>query len=360
MTANKTHSDPTTEELLAYAKELGIQSIHSKKDPETGLEAFIAVHNVDRGPAIGGCRFQPYADSNLALKDAIQLAHRMAIKSAVMDLPHGGAKAVIRVPTGNYDRPALFRGVGAFVEELNGDYITSLDAGTTPADMDEILKSTKHVIGATPGHPNHIDPSIYTAYGVFRSMVAALECSHGAANFTELTVAIQGAGHVATHLVNYLLEAGANIIITDMDQQALDNLPKSNKLKIVGVQDIYDVECNIFAPCALGAILNLESIKHLKCNLIAGAANNQLASEDIAQTLADNEILYLPDFVVNAGGVISASDTFHNKNKADIFESVDRIYHITKNILQRAQDESRLPVDIAMSIAQKQLKKHHG
>jgi leucine dehydrogenase len=360
MTDNTKHLYPSSEELMQYAKDLGIQSIHTKKDAETGLEAFIVVHNVDRGPAIGGSRFQRYSHPNLALQDAMQLAYRMALKSAAMGLPHGGAKAVIRVPEDRaYDREKLFQSLGEFVNELNGDYITSLDAGTKPEDMDNIIKTTQHVIGATPGHPYNIDPSMYTAYGVFRALQAALECLHGGANLDGIVIAIQGAGHVATHLVNYLHKEGAKIIITDINKARLEPLLALPNIEMVEPNDIYAVDCDIFMPCALGSILNQDTLKMLKCSIICGAANNQLSDNTIAKNLADMNILYLPDFIVNAGGVISASDIYHNTNSDDIYKSVNRIYGITKEILQRAEAEKQLPVQIAIEIAKENLKKQH-
>lgn len=353
---------PTSEQLMNHAKSLGIHAIHRKIDTETGLEAYIAMHETTQsvGPAIGGARFQVYEHANLALEDAINLAYRMALKSAAMGLPHGGAKAVIRAPENpNYDRGKLFEALGAFVDELNGTYITSLDAGTNPEDMDNIIKSTQHVIGASPGHPNAVDPSIYTAYGVFKGMQAALEHLHGQADFSDKTIAIQGAGHVASHLVNYLLEQNAKIVITDINDDALDQLPKHSNLRTVAPQEIFDVSCDIFCPCALGGIINEETIKQLKSSIIVGAANNQLSDNAIAAKLHDKDILYLPDFIVNAGGVISASDTYYGNDENSIYNSVDRIYDISKQILSQHQQNGMLPYDIAIELAKDNLKKAH-
>lgn len=349
---------PSTEAIMAYAKKLGIQSIHTKHDPITGLEAIIAIHNIDQGPAIGGCRFQHYEHSNLVLEDAIELAYRMALKSAAMGLPHGGGKAVIRVPEHlDYNRETIFQGVGAFVEELNGDYIASLDAGTNAEDMDSIMTQTQHVIGATPGHENAVDPSIYTAYGVFRAMVAALEFKKGKADFSNLTVAIQGAGHVAAHLVNYLLEENAKIIITDVDEAALRKLPKNKNISYVKPKEIFTVTCDIFAPCALGHILDIEHINQLTCSMVIGAANNQLADDNSAAYMKEKGILYLPDFIVNAGGLISASDTYHKKSPAEIYDSVNRIYNITKHILAESKVSDETPNQLALNLAENNIKK---
>jgi leucine dehydrogenase len=353
---------PTSEELMQLAKELGIKSIHTKTDPVTGAQAFIVVHNTDHGPAIGGTRFQKYDHPNLALYDAILLAYKMALKNASMGLPHGGAKAVVDgAPIqGEYDRAKLFEWVGDCVEELNGDYIASLDAGTYPQDMNHMLKSTKHVIGATPGHLHSVDPSIYTAYGIFLGMKAALEHKNGHADFQNKTVAIQGAGHVASHLVDYLLKAGAYIVIADIRDHALEKLSELPNVKIVSAKDIYDVPCDIFAPCALGGVINLETIGRLQCSMIIGATNNQLADESLAQVLHEKGILYMPDFIVNAGGVISASDTYYGKDANAIKASVERIYTISKDILKRADKENILPCEVAVALAKENLKKDHG
>ena len=347
---------------MRLSKELGIESIHTKTDPVTGAQAFIVVHNTDHGPAIGGTRFQKYDHPNLALYDAILLAYKMSLKNASMGLPHGGAKAVVDgTPIqGEYDRAKLFEWVGHCVEELNGDYIASLDAGTYPQDMNHMLKSTKHVIGATPGNLHSVDPSIYTAYGIFLGMKAALEHTHGQADFYQKTVAIQGAGHVATHLVNYLQQAGAHIVIADTHEDKLTKLSHLPNLKIIPANAIYDVPCDIFAPCALGGVINPNTIDRLQCSMIIGATNNQLSDDSLAHTLHAKGILYMPDFIVNAGGVIGASDTYSGKDAKEIQASVERIYTISKEILKRADHENLLPSEVAVALAKNNLKKHHG
>ena len=343
---------PSTKALDLYAQQLGIKHIYHKQDDKTGLNAIIVIHNTDKGPAIGGTRFQPYTHQHFAIKDGIQLAHRMAYKSAAMGLPHGGAKAVINMPKQPFDRQALFEAMGKFVEEVNGDYIASLDAGTIAEDMDAMLKNTDYVIGSTPGHLHAMDPSIYTAYGVFKAMQAALEVKQNTHSFANKTISIQGAGHVASHLINYLLQEGAQINVCDIDSARLTPFLDNPQIKIVNPDDIFTLHCDIFTPCALGGIINITNLKLLNTKFIIGAANNQLAHKDIAHQIADLGITYLPDFIVNAGGVIGASCCYRGLTVEDTYAATDRIYDLSKQILETAKTTNQLPNTIAIQLAE--------
>lgn len=271
-------------------------------DKPTGLKAIIAVHSTKLGPGLGGCRVWPYENEASALEDVLRLSKGMTYKNAAMGLPLGGAKAVIIADPRKDKTPELFEAFGRAVKSLGGKYITAEDVGTDPEDLVAVRRVTEHVVGLpdTSG-----DPSPVTAYGVFNGMKACLEYAFGTDDFNGRTVAVQGLGAVGMHLCQHLHEAGARLIVTDISQERIDEAKTKFGAEAVAPDDIYDVECDIFAPCALGAILNDETIPRLKAKIVAGSANNQLAEPRHGDALKDREILYAPDFIINGGGVIN-------------------------------------------------------
>ncbi len=314
------------EALMRYAKALGYGDIHTKIDHKTGLHAIIAIHNTNRGPALGGTRLYEYKTTSAALKDVLRLGHMMSLKAAINDLPHGGGKSVIIKPPVIKDRDALFCSFGDFVHEQNGRYIAAIDVGTHTNDMDAIATRTPYVIGASQTHAGHTNPAAHTALGVFRSIQAALLFKLNRSELNNVHVAIQGAGQVGYALAKHLFEQGARISICDPNSKHRDRCVKAFSAKAVDPDTIYDLECDVFAPCAMGGILNRHTINRLKCPIVVGSANNQLAHTKYASLLAQKNILYAPDFLVNSGGLINAALVYGSNDETLATEHIMRIY----------------------------------
>ncbi|HUD95237.1 Leu/Phe/Val dehydrogenase [Sphingobium sp.] len=322
-------------------------------DPESGLDGVIAIHSTALGPGAGGCRFWQYPNQEAAFDDACRLAEGMSYKNAMADLPFGGAKAVLRRPEGPFDRAALFRAFGRAVEALDGLYVTAEDVGTTVADMREVSAMTRHVAGLDPiDDQAGGDPSPWTALGVFEAMRTAARQTLGA-ELADLTIAVQGTGNVGANLCRRLADAGAKLIIADIDPRRRNALGAVLNAQIVDVEEIASVEANIFAPCALGGALTAQSVAGMKARLVCGAANNQLATADIADRMMDRGIVYAPDYVVNAGGIISVSAEYLGEDIASVAARVDRIGARVGEILALAQQEGRSPAWVADEMAER-------
>ncbi len=295
------------------------ESVHVFADPESGLRGFIGIHSTARGPAAGGCRFWSYDMSDDALTDVLRLSRGMSYKNAMAGLDLGGGKAVVMKPEGDFDRDALFTALGKCIEGLGGQYYTAEDVGMSPDDMRVIRKQTKFVAGLDEGEAASGDPSPVTADGVFRSIelgvLKKMNCS-----LQGLTIAVQGLGHVGFDVCRRLHEAGAKLIVTDINKSVLEDAASQFDARIVGLDEIYGVNADVFAPCALGAILNPETIPQLKVKIIAGAANNQLSIPDMGKALQDKGILYCPDYVVNAGGIINVASEIEGTYNPDWVE----------------------------------------
>jgi leucine dehydrogenase len=322
-------------------------------DPESGLDGVIAIHSTALGPGAGGCRFWHYPDLEAAFGDACRLAEGMSYKNALADLPFGGAKAVLRQPDGPFDRVALFRAFGRAVENLGGLYVTAEDVGTTVADMREVSTMTRHVAGLDPaGDQAGGDPSPWTALGVFEAMRTAARLTLGA-DLSDLTVAVQGTGNVGASLCRRLADAGARLVIADIDPRRRNALGAVLDAQVVDVEEIASVEADIFAPCALGGALTAQSVAIMKARLVCGAANNQLATPDVADRLLDRGIVYAPDYVVNAGGIISVSAEYLGEDRASVAARVDQIGPRVGAILELARSESRSPALVADEMAER-------
>lgn len=341
--------------IMRYAKVLGVGQLHFKVDPETDLCAIVAIHSTKLGPAIGGTRFYRYPSVDLAVIDALRLAHMMTLKAAVSDLPHGGAKAVLMKPKTFRDRQAYFRSYGDFVHQLNGRYITAVDMGTTDADMDIIAERTPYVFGASTLHAIEKDPSLFTARGVIRGIEAAVKFKLQRDNLDGIHVAVQGAGHVGYELVKMLSERGAKISLCDPKKEAVDRCVEKFKVQPVSAEKIYDVPCDIFAPCATGEILNRENINRLQASIVAGSANAQLAHQKFATLMHNKGILYVPDFVINSGGLIYAAMVYDYNDPSLADQKIQQIYHTLINIFERSQQSQLNTHDIAVQIAKERL-----
>lgn len=346
---------PSYKALIRYARMLEFGDIHTKIDPSTGLHAIIAVHSTKLGPAIGGCRFYPYTSPELALKDVLRLSYGMTLKAAGCGLPHGGAKAVIIKPKGDFDRAAIFRSFGDFVHELNGRYITAIDVGSTLEDMKIISERTPFVTSISPSGDIEEDPSLSTAKGVFRSIQAAVKFKFNRDNCKGIRVAIQGVGHVGFNLAKHLINDGAIVTIADMNQSAVDRCVKALGVNSTSADKIETIDCDIFSPCALGGTITHDFILKTKAKIIAGAANNQLAHHNNAHIMQERGIIYLPDFLINSGGLIHVAATYGNKNESSD-EKVNHIYDATLTMLERAAKTGDTTTVTAEKIAIEKLK----
>jgi leucine dehydrogenase len=330
-------------DLFDYADSLRYGELHMKADPSIGLRAIVAVHNLSRGPAIGGCRFIEYDSTDDALRDAMRLARGMTYKAAISGLDHGGGKAVIVRPKGltEEQRAQIFHAFGAFVDELGGKYITCEDSGTRVSDMNIVHEHTRHVLGFDPSKGSSGDPSPFTAFGVRRGIQAAVKFKLGRDDLEGLHVAVQGVGNVGYHLARELHELGARLTVTDVSAGAIARCVKEFGAAEVAPGEIYGVDCDIFAPCALGAVINDHTIPQLKCSIVAGASNNQLAEDHHGEALRQLGITYAPDYAINAGGLINVAEEYVKYDAGVAREKCSRIYDTIFQILERAKAEEQ-------------------
>lgn len=339
---------------FTYLAENEFGKVHLFHDAETQLRAIVAIHDTTCGPALGGCRFKTYSNTEEALEDALRLAQGMTYKSVLADLPLGGGKSVIMAPQGDYDRTALFQAFGRMVDSLQGEYITAMDMGTEVTDMDEIRKSTPYVTCTSTVTVGPSDPSVLTARGVFRGIQAACQYQRGNASLEGVRVGVQGIGHVGWHLCELLSEANAKLIVSDMDAERLHEAEKQFGASVVKGDAIYAEPMDVFAPCAVGGILNTHTIAALKATIVAGSANNQLAEAVHGQLLAERGILYAPDFVINAGGIIQVGSAYENASEAQITQRIDGIFDTCLQLFEKSQ-ASTSNAELAETLAREKL-----
>lgn len=356
MTTAKKTREHRYKTLTRYARMLRFGEIHTKIDPNTGLHAIIAVHNTKLGPAIGGCRFYPYASPEIALQDAIRLAYGMTLKAAGCGLPHGGAKAVIIKPKGNFDRKAIFHSFGDFVHELNGRYITAVDVGSTLNDMQVISERTPFVTSVSPSGVIADDPSLSTAQGVFRAIQAAVKFKFNKDNCSGIRVAVQGVGRVGHALIQQLVNDGAIVTISDVNADAVAACQKELKVAAVSPDQIEKIDCDIFSPCALGGTITLDFIHQTKAKIIAGAANNQLAHHNNPHAMLSKGIIYLPDFLINSGGLIHVAMEYTYQDLSKAGQKVDNIREIVMTMLERAAATGKTTNQVAEEMAFERLR----
>ncbi|WP_112181262.1 MULTISPECIES: Glu/Leu/Phe/Val dehydrogenase [Paraliobacillus] len=313
-------------EIFTYMEKYDYEQLVICQDKESGLKAIIAIHDTTLGPALGGTRMWTYASEEAAIEDALRLAKGMTYKNAAAGLNLGGGKTVIIGDPKKDKNEAMFRAFGRYIQGLNGRYITAEDVGTTVEDMDIIHEETDYVAGISPAFGSSGNPSPVTAYGVYKGIKASAKQVFGTDILEGKKIAIQGVGSVAYTLCEYLHDEGAQLIVTDINEEAVQKTVDAFGAKAVGLDEIYSVDCDIYAPCALGATLNDETIPKLKAKIVAGAANNQLESEKHGDLLHQKGILYAPDFVINAGGVINIADELSGYNRERAMKRVDKIY----------------------------------
>jgi leucine dehydrogenase len=325
-------------------------------DAPTGLKAIIAIHSTALGPAAGGCRMWPYASTAEAVADVLRLSRGMSYKNAMAGLPFGGGKAVIIGDSRTLKTPELFAAFGRMVDSLRGRYVTAEDVGTTTADMAHVARATRYVsgLGRTAGQAGG-DPAPKTALGVFHGLKAAVKFRLGREDLAGLTVAVQGVGGVGYHLCGLLASAGARLKVADVLPTALTRVCDEFRATPVAPVRVLEEEADVLAPCALGAILNSRSIARLRAPVIAGAANNQLAQAQDGEALRAAGVLYAPDYVINAGGIISVAREYYGGTEAQVLEDIQGIPARLTEIFERARRENRPTSEIADRMARERL-----
>ncbi len=319
-------------------------------DAASGLKAIICIHSTALGPAVGGCRMWEYNTDEGALVDALRLSRGMTYKNAMAGLPFGGGKSVIIGNSKTLKSEALFRSFGKFIHSLSGRYVTAEDVGTSPSDIAIVHKETPYVLGL---EGKSGDPSPMTAYGVYKGIKSAVKFKLGRDSLEGIKVGVQGLGHVGYYLCKHLAEEGAQLIVTDINKESIERVVADFKATPVDINSIYTQDMDVYAPCALGATINDETLPRLKCSIVAGAANNQLAEDRHGVGLLNRGILYAPDYVINAGGIINVSFE-NNYSKDAAMKKTENIYNTLTEVFERAQQEGK-PTNIIADEMARQL-----
>jgi leucine dehydrogenase len=334
----------------------GHEGVHAFYDEKSGLKCIIAVHSTARGPAAGGCRMWPYASAEAALEDALKLSRAMSYKNAMADLELGGGKSVIIGDSRTQKTPALFEAFGRAVEDMGGRYWTAEDVGVSPADLVHARRQTRFVAGLEGHAAASGDPSPVTAEGVFRGLRLCVERALKR-DLAGVRVAVQGVGHVGGQLARKLHAAGAKLILTDVNAEQLARVAAATDAEVVAPSQIFDVDCDVFAPCALGGAISLDTLPRLRARVIAGAANNQLADAEAGRALFSRGLVYAPDYVLNGGGIISVAGEIRALERDEAFdptwvdEKLDRLTRTLGEVLDEAERQRRPANEVANEIA---------
>lgn len=345
--------------VLSEAQKRGHEQVCFFHYPQVGLKAIVAIHNTVLGPALGGCRMRVYENESQAIDDVMRLSEGMTYKSSLAGLDLGGGKSVlIADPAMAQGRRDLFLKFGECLNNLAGRYITAEDMGTSVADVMTMREVTKFAAGFALDKGGSGDPSPWTAKGVFQAMLAACERRYGSKDLKGKTVSVQGTGHVGMYLIELLKEAGAKIYACDTNEAALKVAKDKFGVEVVSTDAIYDVNAQIYSPSAIGQTVNPQTIKRLKCEIIVGAANNQLLDSSLYQMINDKKITYCPDFLVNAGGVISVGGEYipGGWNKAWVTQKVMNIYNTTHKVLEQSERRNKFPEIVAVELAKERIK----
>lgn len=325
--------------------------------PEVGLKAIVAIHDTTLGPALGGVRMWKYSSENQAIRDALRLSRGMTYKAAISGLNFGGGKAVIIGDSRTDKTEAMFRAFGKFIEGLAGRYLTAEDVGMTEREMSWIYSETKYVTGIPKSLGGSGDPSPVTAYGVYMGMKAAAKKAYGSDSLSNKRIAIQGAGSVATYLARYLAKENAKLFITDIFEEKANQLARETGAEVVSPDEIYTLDLHIFSPCALGAVINDDTISHISCDIIAGGANNILDDEKKhSLELQNRGILFAPDYVINAGGIINISSEMQGYNEKLAMEKTSQIYDTLLNVFEYSENHNLTPVEASNILAEERIK----
>jgi leucine dehydrogenase len=337
--------------VFSQVAETGHEQVLYGQDPKSGLRTIIAIHSTALGPALGGTRFYPYATEDQALWDVLRLSRGMTLKAAAAGLDLGGGKAVIIGDPRRDKNERLWRAYGRMVDSLNGRYITAEDVGTTALDLAMVRRETRWAAGVPIQEGGSGDPSPATAIGLLAALKAIAQFLWGSDELRGRRVAVQGVGKVGYHFTRLLVDEGVEAIVTDVLEPAVTQVVEDFGVKAVGLEEIMTVDCDVLAPCALGAILNEESIPRLNCEAVVGAANNQLENEGDALLLAERGILYGPDFLVNAGGLINVFEELQGYSEQRAMHHVEAIGRRTLNVLLAARERDVIPHHAAMQLA---------
>jgi valine dehydrogenase (NAD+) len=341
---------------VVFSAGTGHEQVVFCQDPASGLKAIIAIYSTALGPALGGTRFYPYASEDEALADVLNLSRAMAYKAACAGLDLGGGKAVIIGDPATDKSEALLRAYGRMVQSLNGRYFTACDVGTYVQDMDVVARECAFVTGRSPEHGGAGDSAVLTAYGVFQGMRAAAEATWGAPTLAGRRVGVAGVGKVGHHLVEHLLEDGASVVVADVSDEAVARVTSLHPEVVAVAPDALVGEAmDVYAPCALGGALNDDTVQVLKAKVVCGAANNQLAHPGIEKVLADNGVLYAPDYVVNAGGLIQVADEIEGFNFDRAKAHAAKIYDTTRRVFAIAAEEGVPPAVAADRFAERRM-----
>ena len=345
-------------EIFKELNTRGHEQIAFFHDSHSGLKGIVAIHNTTLGPALGGCRMWQYKNEEEAIIDVLRLSKGMTYKASIAGLNLGGGKAVIIGDSKKDKTEKLFRSFGRFVEGLGGRYITAEDVGTNIHDMENVKIETSYVTGIAKSLGGSGDPSPVTAFGVYMGMKASVKEQFNTNSLEGLKISVQGLGHVGTHLVDYLTKDGAKVYVTDIDKNRVDVIVDKYKCIAIEATDILNKEVDIYAPCALGATVNKTSIPKLNCKIIAGAANNVLENPlSDSELLVKKGILYAPDYVINAGGLINVANELEGYNKEKAFNQAEKIYETLMGVFKRAKTESITTNKAAALQAEDRIKK---
>ncbi|SDI31113.1 Glu/Leu/Phe/Val dehydrogenase dimerization domain-containing protein [Natribacillus halophilus] len=344
-------------ELFEHMTTESFEQVVFCQEKSSGLKAIIAIHDTTLGPALGGTRMWPYEDEEKALVDVLRLAKGMTYKNAAAGLNLGGGKAVIIGDSRHDKDEAMLRAFGRYVQGLGGRYITAEDVGMAEPDMDTIFLETDYVTGRSPATAGGGgNPSPATAYGLYVGMKATAKEAFGSESLTGKTIAVQGVGSVAYQLCKHLHTEGAHLVVTDIHKPSVDQVVKAFNAKAVEPEEIYDVACDIFAPCALGAVINDDTIDRIQAAVIAGSANNQLHTERHGDGLHEKGILYAPDHVINAGGVIHVADELQGYNRERAMKSVGNLYEQMTKVFAIARRDGIPSYQAANRLAEERIK----
>ncbi|HEU0130883.1 MAG TPA: Glu/Leu/Phe/Val dehydrogenase dimerization domain-containing protein [Mycobacteriales bacterium] len=339
-----------------FSASTGHEQVVFCQDPQSGLKAIVAIYSTALGPALGGTRFYPYATEDDALHDVLNLSRAMAYKAACAGLDLGGGKAVIIGDPERDKSETLLRAYGRFVASLNGRYFTACDVGTYVQDMDVIARECRWVTGRSPEHGGAGDSAVLTAFGVFQGMRAAAEATWGEPTLRGRRVGVAGVGKVGHHLVEHLLADGASVVIADVNAEAVARVTSAHpEVEVVDVDALVSQQMDVYAPCALGGALNDETVPVLQAKVVCGAANNQLDHPGIEKVLADRGVLYAPDYVVNAGGLVQVADEIEGFNFERAKAHAAKIYDTTKKVFAIAADEGVPPAVAADRFAERRM-----
>jgi leucine dehydrogenase len=344
-------------EIFKYMETYEYEQLVFCQDKQSGLKAIIAIHDTTLGPALGGTRMWTYDSEEDAIEDALRLARGMTYKNAVAGLNLGGGKTVIIGDPRKDKNEEMFRAFGRYIQGLNGRYITAEDVGTTVADMDIIHEETDYVTGISPAFGSSGNPSPVTAYGVYRGMKACAKEAFGSDSLEGKVVAVQGVGNVAYTLCKHLHEEGAELIVTDINKEAVRRAVEDFHAKAVDPDEIYGVDCDIYAPCALGATINDVTIPQLKARVIAGSANNQLKDTKHGDLIHNMGIVYAPDYVINAGGVINVADELYGYNSERALKKVEGIYNNIARVIEIAKRDGIPTYQAADRLAEERIER---